>query len=251
MPICIKCGKTHLPGERFCGYCGNQHTIQNQNYADSVNRQQHDDTHSIYQNTPIFCANCGFENVDGTKFCIKCGSIININQPQNQTLKSDIPKEEYSSVNVSVSTNESPNKKMTTKTKIIILGSIVITVIVGVLIFFGIFKNNQNENYLNCAKTLITDEIEADGGSILSVGFTDEKVWEVDDYGRVMMTITAHPLSSDAINYIVILQDVYDNGQFHYYVSSALKEYPDGSTKRDLKRYMDQSKVDNDWDLPN
>ena len=70
---CPKCGNLNPEGVKFCGGCGNDLTVIQED-------MQNDKATAV-------CQECGAENISGAKFCSSCGSEIKIvEEPKNSVL---------------------------------------------------------------------------------------------------------------------------------------------------------------------
>ena len=197
----------------------------------------------------MFCKNCGKPNEDGSKFCSSCGynleeevtGEVTISEETNENTVSEetekvVPesntdldkikekateigselKEKVANIDVDEAKDQAKNfaenevknyknfKNLTLKQKLI---RIVIPVIVLIIIISIIVpKGPSDEDYISSARTAVSEKLKSPATAM----YSNEKIVDEDDYGRVLVTLTVDSQNSFGAyvreNYAIVIK---------------------------------------------
>lgn len=165
----------------------------------------------------MYCPNCGKKQRDEAKFCTNCGYNLKdrgITKENNSTKYGDVDSIEdifanKDKVHPKIIYSESIFKSLGKK--------VIFPIIAIVIIWAFFFRTDMDSVYINCAKTLINQQLK----SPATAKWSNEKVLEKDNYGRALVYLTIDAQNDFGTyirdNYVVVILSYNKaSGEFTY-----------------------------------
>ena len=197
----------------------------------------------------MYCPNCGQKQRDEAKFCTNCGYNLKdrgITKENNLCRYGDVGRNEDILVNedrthTKVKYSESIFKR---------LGKKVIFLIIAIVIIWAFFfRTDMDSVYINCAKTLISQQLK----SPATAKWSNEKVLDKDNYGRALVYLTIDAQNDFGTyirdNYVVVILSYNKSSGEFTYNKAGIQRITDNDQELD-SWIIDWAKQYSNWNQP-
>ena len=204
----------------------------------------------------MFCPRCK-KNFEDGKFCQNCGcelqegkieeSLIPLKSNEEVRIESEKSLENTEAKDNKEFNENEPNIKTQKKKNKLIIKILPILIILAVYLTFC--GRVSDADYIGCAKTIISEHLNSPS----TAKWSNEKILERDDYGRVLVTLTVDSQNGfgayvrDNVAVVIISYDK-KTGEF-FYNEGAIQSWKD--SEKDLSEMaINFSKTISNWNEP-